>query len=448
MKIKTILVIALSSFVSSPVFAATYPTFAGITISKTTTAAEYVIYFFNLIVAVGALMAVVMIIMAGVEWVTSSGEPGKVESAKGKIKNTLLGVTVLVGCYLILNTINPQLTSIKIDDLRCEHGVVVEIKNVSGKIEEKCIDSNQGDIGGTITNTLKWKFPDKYLLKVYTYPEINYKGEAMVLDCRAGACSGSLSSTTKSIYFILNNPGIYLYDGTDYKPGVKSYPRFISKSVPDLTQLESFDNFTKSLEIINPDQAVQKIQYQAVVFKDQNYRGRCAFVGSSVPNMSADVNSYYTDSIKNNTISSIIIAKSNMDQAAISEDRGEIIFYTKTDCGKSSKDKTGQIKECHKKIQSSVFGPYNFVDAASGCGAGTPEYAFNSGDEVMSFEITGAGGLILSNSEKGAGTEYTYCQYYNKESLKGGTCYSSILDTPIFTVGGKTPKSFIIIPDN
>lgn len=448
MNIKKILTAAFFFFASSPVLAASpYPELAGITIGPTTTTVEYIIYFFNLLVAAGTFIAVVMVIMAGIEWVTSSGNPSKVESAKGKIANTLLGVGVLMGCYLILNTINSQLTSIKIDDLRCEHGLVVSMKYSDEKVKEECIDTNQGEIAGTIANTLKWKFPDKYLLKVYTYPEANYKGVPIVFDCRTSVCSGEIPSTTKSIYFVLNNPGIYLYDEPNYGTGVKSYPRFITKSVPDLSKLESFDNFTKSLEIINPPEE-QKINYQAVVFKDQNYQGRCAFVAYPILNMDQSPSGFYTDKVGNKAISSIIVTKGNSDPAVTSEERGEIILYTKTDCGKSNTDPTKQIKACHIPINSMSRGQIDILKQCSNFTANS----FVLGDEVMSFEITGAAGLVLSTATVIGGSvsngENTYCQYFDKSDLKDGTCLSSILDTPIYTVGGITPKSFVIIPDN
>ena len=447
MNIKTIIVTIFSILIASPVFAIDYPEIGGMKISNTTTAAEFIIYLFYLGIAVGAFIAVIMIIMAGIEWLTSSGNPSKVESAKGKITNTLLGVCILFGCYLILNTINSQLTTIKIDDLRCEHGLVVLMKESKGG-KEKCIDSNQKDIGGTILSTLKWKFPEDYLLKVYTYPEVDYKGTPTELNCASGACSGNISSDTKSIYFVLNNPGIYLYNSVDYGVGTKSYPRFITKSVSDLSNLESFDNLVKSIEIIDPDQS-QKIQYRAVIFKDQNFRGRCAFVGQSNSNLDnfTPGNGFYTDRVGNDTISSIIIAKSNLNQSAIIAERGEVILYTKTNCGKSEnnqglteeeKKKSG-IKECHLKISSGPSGHLNILGSCPG---------FIEGDSVQSFEITGPAGLVLSNSAVGQGNEYTKCQYFSKASIGEGTCYTSILNESIYTIGGKIPESFIIIPDN
>jgi hypothetical protein len=463
MNIKTIAVTTFLSLLAFPVFAMDYPTFAGITISSTTTAAEYIIYFFNLAVAMGTLIAVVMVIMAGIEWVTSSGNPGKIESAKGKIANTLLGVAVLLGCYLILNTINPQLTTIQIDNLNCDHGIVLSVKQASdGKINQVCIDSSQ-NITDTVLSTVKWNFPDKYLLKVYAYAGANYTGAITEFNCKTAACSGSIPTDTKSIYFLLNSPGIYLYDDNSYtpaNPAVKSYPLFTSTSIADLSKTTpSFDNFTKSLDIISPTD--QQIQYMAIVFKDPNWQGKCAFVAVSVPDMDQARSGSYTDSVGDNSISSIIVTKANLDQSVINEKRGEVILYTKTTCGKSDTDPTKQIKSCHIPILSASGGQIdigNAKDVSGYCTGGSRGDKFVEGDEVMSFEITGAAGLVLSTKPTNytsttSGADYTgntlpYCMYFDKASLGGGTCYSNIQDSPIFTVGGDTPKSFIVLPDN
>ncbi|MFA5431500.1 MAG: pilin [Candidatus Paceibacterota bacterium] len=445
---KIILVTVFLSFFSSFVFASTYPEIAGITISETTTAAEYIIYFFNLLVAIGAFIAVVMVIIAGIEWMTSSGDPGKVGAAKGKIMNTLLGVGILMGGYLILDTINDQLKVINIGDLYCEHGIVVLTKETpSAKSKQECIDRNQTEIKADIQSTKKWNFPAKYLLKVYTYSEANYKGTIKEFDCGDTVCEGDVAGA-KSIYFVPNNPGIYLYDDVDYKPGTaKGYPFFTSTSITDLAKTNNFDNFTKSLAIINPP-VEQKIAYQAVVFEDQNHQGRCAFVGASVPSMDQSSGPYYTDKVGNNSVSSVIVAKSIVDLATIGLERGEVIFYNKTNCGKIlDGEEASDIKSCHIKITGSATGQVDFY-SAEGCNRfPTP---FDDNEEVMSFEITGSAGVVLSTSRKNEGNENTYCQYFNKASLGSGTCFSSILDSPIFTSGpaGKKPKSFIILPDN
>lgn len=452
MNIKTIIAIFFFSIIASPVFAIDYPTIAGITVTENTTAADFVVYLFNLGIAVGAFIAVIMILMAGIEWLTSSGNPSKVESAKGKITNTLLGVCVLFGCYLILNTINSQLTTVKINDLACNHGVVVNVKLSDGRIDQECIDNSQSNITDEIISTARWNFPTDYILKVYAYSEVNYEGTITEIDCKGKACTGDITGA-KSVYFLFNNPGIYLYDGnnlTPASPAVKSYPLFVSSSIPDLGE---FAKFTKSLEIVNPS-TNGNIKYQAVVFKDPKYSGRCAFVASSISDMDQAPSGLYTDNVGDNQISSIIVAKANLDQSVIHDNRGEVILYTKTNCGKAKVGTTeesiagSEIKECHIPIGNASEGQQIILKYCSN---------FKAGDEVQSFAITGAAGLVLSTKNTASegssgGADYgggtSYCKYFDKNDLKDGTCYSNVMNSDVYTVGGKTPKSFIVLPDN
>lgn len=133
-KIKiTILFLFFGMLISFPVFAATqYPTIAGIDINENTTAAQFVVYFFNLAIAAGAFIAGAVLCMAGIEYVSARGEPAKLESARNKIKNTFLGLTILLASFMILNIINPQLTSIKIDQLEKTPETKVVIPEASG----------------------------------------------------------------------------------------------------------------------------------------------------------------------------------------------------------------------------------------------------------------------------------------------------------------------------
>ena len=113
----TILLILIGVVTFSPVFAAD-TLIAGMPAGAT--AAEVIVYFFNLGIALGGLFAVIMLIMAGMEYVSARGEPAKIDEAKKRIRNSLLGVVILLGSFIFLNIINPDLALIKINDLSKE----------------------------------------------------------------------------------------------------------------------------------------------------------------------------------------------------------------------------------------------------------------------------------------------------------------------------------------
>lgn len=113
----------------SPAFAeVSVPTVAGI--PSGATAAELIAYFFNLAVTVGSFIAVVMMVIAGIDYVMSRGNPSKIEDAKRRIQNTFFGVVILMASLLILNTINPDLAVIKINDLSKEEQSQIDIEGL------------------------------------------------------------------------------------------------------------------------------------------------------------------------------------------------------------------------------------------------------------------------------------------------------------------------------
>lgn len=108
----------LGTLFLSPAFAMDFPSIGGVEINSSTSAADFIVYLFNLSIAVGTFIAAIVLIMAGVDYVSSRGEPAKIGEAKNKIKNAFLGLIILLASFMILNIINPQLTSIKINQLK------------------------------------------------------------------------------------------------------------------------------------------------------------------------------------------------------------------------------------------------------------------------------------------------------------------------------------------
>ena len=60
-------------------------------------------------ISLAGILAVVMIVRGGIEYITAYGNPGRIETAKNRITQALLGLLLAVGAWLILYTINPDL---------------------------------------------------------------------------------------------------------------------------------------------------------------------------------------------------------------------------------------------------------------------------------------------------------------------------------------------------
>ena len=60
--------------------------------------------------AIGVI-AVIMIMVAGFQWMLAGGNASKVSAAKGRMTNSVIGLILVLGAYTILNFINPALVA-------------------------------------------------------------------------------------------------------------------------------------------------------------------------------------------------------------------------------------------------------------------------------------------------------------------------------------------------
>ena len=78
------------------------------TIDDTTTVGDYLNVIFQIIIGLCGVLAVIMIIIGGIQWMGNESVFGKVE-AKSKITNAIFGLLLALGAWALLNTINPAL---------------------------------------------------------------------------------------------------------------------------------------------------------------------------------------------------------------------------------------------------------------------------------------------------------------------------------------------------
>ncbi len=69
---------------------------------------------FTLSITIGAMLAVFMFIFGGLQMITARDNAGNVTAGKQKMTNAVLGLLMLLSTFIVLTTINPQLTELKI----------------------------------------------------------------------------------------------------------------------------------------------------------------------------------------------------------------------------------------------------------------------------------------------------------------------------------------------
>jgi len=69
---------------------------------------------YTYIISIAGVIALMALIIGGILYLTSTGEPEKLDKAKKQILAALFGIVILLSSYLILRTINPELVSFEI----------------------------------------------------------------------------------------------------------------------------------------------------------------------------------------------------------------------------------------------------------------------------------------------------------------------------------------------
>ncbi|MEK9151837.1 MAG: D-alanyl-D-alanine carboxypeptidase family protein, partial [Patescibacteria group bacterium] len=75
--------------------------------------ADYISAVYKYAVSVAGVIAAVIMMIGGFQVLTAGGDAGRVTQGKERIENALVGLFLSLGVYLILNTINPDIVTLK-----------------------------------------------------------------------------------------------------------------------------------------------------------------------------------------------------------------------------------------------------------------------------------------------------------------------------------------------
>jgi hypothetical protein len=75
---------------------------------------DFIRYNYNIAIGIAGILAVIMIVVSGIQWVTSGGNSEAISSAKKRIGGALIGLVIAYLSYAILNTVNPALVNLRL----------------------------------------------------------------------------------------------------------------------------------------------------------------------------------------------------------------------------------------------------------------------------------------------------------------------------------------------
>ena len=82
-------------------------------LTSDSTLVDFIEYSYHWAILLGGLAAFFALILAGFKYLTSVGDPTKMREARDRIIAAILGLVLLLSTFIILNTLNPELTVLK-----------------------------------------------------------------------------------------------------------------------------------------------------------------------------------------------------------------------------------------------------------------------------------------------------------------------------------------------
>ncbi|MBU2575896.1 pilin, partial [Patescibacteria group bacterium] len=127
---------------------------------------DYIEGIYRLLIGTGALFAVVMIIIAGYQWIFAGGSPDKINAAKKRIFGAVIGLILALLSFIILNTITPRLVSLRLPDVEPVSGLDFVIGETCQNSEriiglEKILKFSEGDLPVIGENAIEATTRDK-----------------------------------------------------------------------------------------------------------------------------------------------------------------------------------------------------------------------------------------------------------------------------------------------
>ena len=89
----------------------TYPKIGTFEITSDSTLLQYIEYFFAFAIAISGILAVVILVISGLQILVFAGSPEKINEAKEGLWAAVLGIVLLFASFIIMMTINPNLVN-------------------------------------------------------------------------------------------------------------------------------------------------------------------------------------------------------------------------------------------------------------------------------------------------------------------------------------------------
>ncbi|MCK4454333.1 hypothetical protein KAU51_03235 [Candidatus Parcubacteria bacterium] len=411
----------------------TYPEIGGEAPTADTTLPEYIKYIFNFSIILGAILASAVLVFGGIRWLLSAGSPTAIGEAKSWMFSGITGLVLLLGSYVILTAINPDLVIFgEMEPLKPANGVYL----INNEGEKRYYASSVPSIKDFDIVSIEFISPSEELYSVFAYTEEEYKGS--VTEIKNDGAGSTESTSGKSFHLFWNRPGVYLYEETDF--GIDQRPPLhLSNS---LTNIDDWDKKVKSIEC---REVPNERFYGVIPFSEQGFMGKCSLIYNQ------DISDLTQSSGSNNEppigydVSSIIVFSLDVNN----KPSGDITFYDSIECKGKKYVVDGPAEVTGLSIAEDPDN-YKFEEDS------IYRYKFSHSEEpldenIMSLEINATNGnfgvVLITEPQYPADINNPgVCQFFKKP--KGTTCIPTLKGTSVYDPepDGVKIRSILIFP--
>lgn len=158
-------------------------------VSKVSDLGDYVQRGYNLLLGIGTTIAIVMIMVGGLQYVIGAGMSEQVMKGKERIKKALIGLVLLMGAYVILNTVSPQLVRLELPATP----MVKRVTLLDGSKDCKTLEDKGFKTGDAVAGKLGLNFcgATKPVLKDEKGTDVAAGSICQVMECPPSAGEGA-----------------------------------------------------------------------------------------------------------------------------------------------------------------------------------------------------------------------------------------------------------------
>ncbi len=109
--------------------------------------AKYIQALYKYGLAIGGILAAIVLMGGGVLWLVSAGNDSKVTQAKELISGSVIGLIILFSSWLLLDTINPNLTKLQTLNIQTLQRATLNLGCCLNKTTGKVSNDTQGECG-------------------------------------------------------------------------------------------------------------------------------------------------------------------------------------------------------------------------------------------------------------------------------------------------------------